>query len=548
LDSLRLLIATLLAAGWVALTSHVPSAQARRLSIAASTAGVDALREWDARVDQLARAGDLYLGDQHQDTMLPARRHERYRQMYHGVPVWGGEVTRQTDASVTVSVFGQLYGDIAIASEPKLQPEQARDIIARLSSVDLGTRVPELCVLPLEDGGYALTYRDQAISDVDASVFFIDAMDGRVRLRYNLFQNQSAVVQGTGVLGEPEKVSVHSLSGTYTADDLLRPPSLVTFDMRGSLPATLNALNGIVTLTTANLAQDPSTTWTDGANVDAHVYEGFTYDFFFKRFGRRGLDDRNTRIVGLTHTVRPQDIFTAPAATLGQFYLNAFYCDSCGRDRLGMMVYGEGGGQAVFISGGVRFTVRNFAGSLDVVAHELTHGVTAHSSNLIPLNEAGALNEAFSDMMGTSVEFHVRPASANYIMGDNLTSTIVPGFQRSLQDPLSLGTPDHYSIRRTESTDNGQVHSNSTIPSHAFYLAIEGGTNRTSRIMVTGVGAANRDQIEKIFYRGFTQLLPSNATFATARAATIQAARDLYGVGSGAERAVTQAWTAVGVN
>ena len=65
---------------------------------------------------------------------------------------------------------------------------------------------------------------------------------------------------------------------------------------------------------------------------------------------------------------------------------------------------------------------------------------------------------------------------------------------------------------------------------------------------VQGVGSANRDQIEKVFYRGFTSMLPSNATFAVARAATIQSARDLYGAGSAAERAVTQAWTAVGVN
>lgn len=100
----------------------------------------------------------------------------------------------------------------------------------------------------------------------------------------------------------------------------------------------------------------------------------------------------------------------------------------------------------------------------------------------------------------------------------------------------------------TDTADNGEIHNNSTIASHAFYLAIEGGTNRTSRQTVTGVGAANRDQIEKIFYRGFTQMLPANATFSTARAATIQSARDLYPGGSSAERAVTQAWSAVGVN
>ncbi len=77
----------------------------------------------------------------------------------------------------------------------------------------------------------------------------------------------------------------------------------------------------------------------------------------------------------------------------------------------------------------------------------------------------------------------------------------------------------------------------------------KGGTNRTSGLHVSQAsGAANREQIEKVVYRAFTQMMPSNATFAMARAATIQAARDLYGADSNAERAVTQAWTAVGVN
>jgi Zn-dependent metalloprotease len=67
-------------------------------------------------------------------------------------------------------------------------------------------------------------------------------------------------------------------------------------------------------------------------------------------------------------------------------------------------------------------------------------------------------------------------------------------------------------------------------------------------VSVQGVGAANREQIERVFYRAFTQLLPSNANFSQARSATIQAARDLFGTNSAAERAVTQAWNAVGVN
>jgi bacillolysin len=91
------------------------------------------------------------------------------------------------------------------------------------------------------------------------------------------------------------------------------------------------------------------------------------------------------------------------------------------------------------------------------------------------------------------------------------------------------------------------VHSNSGIPNNAFYLAINGGTNRVSGLPVAGVGIANMEQIEKVFYRAFTLLLPANATFATARAATIQAARDLYPTVPAVVNAVTQAWTAVGV-
>jgi thermolysin len=152
--------------------------------------------------------------------------------------------------------------------------------------------------------------------------------------------------------------------------------------------------------------------------------------------------------------------------------------------------------------------------------------------------------------MATSVEFYFQPAGsgklqADYLLGEDV---ITPGGIRSMADPAAYGDPDNYSTRYLGPLDNGGVHINSGIPNHAFFLAIEGGTNRTSGITVTGVGGGNREQIEKAFYRAFTQMLPQTANFATARAATIQAARDLYGAGSPPERSTAQAWTAVGVN
>jgi thermolysin len=323
------------------------------------------------------------------------------------------------------------------------------------------------------------------------------------------------------------------------ASDALRPPSLDTYDMRGNWPRVIDYLNNDISLQTGDLGFDTDNEWTDGATTDAHVYSGWTYDYYFKRFNRKGLDNADIPNVSVVHPVRRLDFFDL-FEDLPDFFLNAFYAGN------GVMVYGVGLPTGVTLGGQ---TVDFFSGALDIVTHELTHGVTEFSSNLVYQDESGALNEAFSDMMATGAEFFFqRPGTgtlqADYTIGEDI---IRPRGIRSLENPGLFGDPDHYSRRFTGEEDNGGVHINSAIPNQAFYLAIEGGTNRTSGQSVQGVGAANREQIEKVFYRAFTQLLPSNATFSTARAATVQSARDLYGAASAAERAVAQAWSAVGV-
>jgi thermolysin len=333
---------------------------------------------------------------------------------------------------------------------------------------------------------------------------------------------------------------MRSEGSAAVADDLLRPPVLRTYDMKGNLVRTKLVFFGFIIPTDSDLAIATTDPWTDGAAVDAHAYAGWTYDYYFKRFGRRGLDNQDTPIVSLVHPANRDTVFNASPADQGMYYLNAFWDGD-------EMIYGDGLPPAATYFG-QHYTY--FSGSLDIVAHELTHGVTQFTSGLIYLNESGALNEAFSDIMGTSVEFFYQSVRghADYIIGDALTSPIGPPGNRSLADPRSYGQPDYYPNRYLGTDDNGGVHTNSGIANNAFYLAIEGGTNRTSGLTVTGVGSANREQIERVFYRAFTQLMPASATFSVARQVTIQSARDLYGAGSVVERAVTQAWTAVGVN
>jgi thermolysin len=520
----------------------VQAQERRRIGLQA-VGGAD-LRAWDTQVDRMTRSGQLEVRLEREDTLIPGRRHVRFTQLVNGVPVYGADVARQLDEKgVTVSIFGTVYDGIDISTDPGIDEDRASAIVSAETGVALGAaRLPRLAILPRDGGTYQLVYTARVATADDITLYFIDAHTGAIVDRRSDAHRQTASVGlGTGVLGGRKKISASSQGSTFIGSDRMRPPVIETYDMRGNLTRTINFLNGAVNLNISDFASDSDNQWTDGANVDAHVYAGYTYDYFFKRFGRRGLDNANIRIRSLTHPVNRQDAFTASSSVLGLYYLNAFYAGD------GIMVYGEGLPPNTSF-GGQQWDF--MAGSLDVVAHELAHGVTDYSSKLIYANESGALNEAFSDIMGTAVTFFFQQPGtgsgpADYVLANDV---VTPGGIRSMENPRALGDPDHYSNRFTGTADNGGVHTNSTIVSHAYYLAIEGGTNRTSGLSVQGVGASNREQMEKTFYRAFTQLMSASSTFATARAATIRAAQDLYGTNSAVERALLQAWTAVGVN
>lgn len=540
----RFLIRTgfvLLAALLVPSVAHAQPGQP--LTLSATRADASGLRVLDQQVDQMIRSRDLRVREIERDTLLPDRQHERLDQYYRGVRIVGGDLRRQNAPDGTVSLFGTIHGGLGeLADTPGLSAEAARPAIARAVSGEPMRGDLELVILPLSDG-YHLAYRGQAIVGLDIVNVFVDANTGALLQYYSDFDRE--VGSGRGAYGDAKKVSAKALSGAFVTDDPLRPAAITTYDMKGNLARLTALLNRVTTVTPSDIAVDSDNIWTDATVVDAHVYAGWYYDFLSKRFGRHGLDNRDLRMAVFTHPVRLQDIGTATADVFGTYYLNAFYCRTCLTDGRGAIVFGEGAPLNYYKG----IEVKPFSAALDVVAHELTHGVTGNSAGLngFPFSEAGALNEAFSDMFGVSAAFFLEPAgtsplTASYLMGKDLT---VPSglLSRSLSNPAQFGDPDHYTQRFV----GGDPHYNSTIASHAFYLAIEGGTNRTSRQTVAGVGAANRDQIEKAFFRALTVLLPSSATFGLTRVATIQAARDLYGAGSAAERAITQAWDAVGV-
>ena len=98
----------------------------------------------------------------------------------------------------------------------------------------------------------------------------------------------------------------------FLADDTLRPPALITYDLKGNYERVFQILDGVINPAQSDVASDTDNTWTDGANVDAHAYVGFTYDYYFQRFGRRCLDGNNHAIRSIVHPANREDPLSLP--------------------------------------------------------------------------------------------------------------------------------------------------------------------------------------------------------------------------------------------
>jgi thermolysin len=583
---------------------------AGRLTLTATTPA--AIADSTGMIARLVQAGDLRNVAVLDDPQIAGRQIQTLQQLYQGIPVEGGSVTVQKAGAATVSVFGTLFSPVALETSPAIAPVDAARIIEQAANALIAFGAsPTLVVVPSPVGTFALTYKATV---ANAITYYVDAFSGDVVRVVDDKSYDTGL--GTGTLGDPKKMATTLIGGTYRTKDTLRPAGISTYDTGGSAAALDRMENGN-DATDADLASNATNSWTNGYVVDAHSNTGQVYDYFFRQHNWSGLDGKNRPMSAIVHSGLINNAYFAPAPF--------------GPHGNGEMVFGRTTGNVP-------------VASLDVAAHELMHGVTFFSmssrtgSGFVPILTAvtgptsfvyngstfacsttflvdsrgrqlpflcssgrfvlgawhgGAINEAVSDIFGTSVEFFYQapgsgPLKADYLMGEDITGF---GPNRSLSEPASItirhdfgtiGYPDHFSkmlnyallvtggtaanptsidlspvafsngafvflFNNANNIDGGGVHLNSTLFSHAFFLAIEGGRNATSGLAVAGVGAANRAQIEKTFFRAMTQLMPNNASLQTAAAAVIQAAIDLYGPGSAATVAVTQAMTAVGL-
>jgi len=253
----------------------------------------------------------------------------------------------------------------------------------------------------------------------------------------------------------------------------------------------------------------------DPAVNEAYSGAGTTYNFYKRLFGRNSLDDRGMTLISSVH--------------LGQKLNNAFWTGD-------QMCYGDGDGR-IFI----RFTK-----SLDVVGHELTHGVVSHTCNLEYQNESGALNEHLADVFGSLVKQWQRRQTvkkANWligadIMGPETSAKSLRTFteDKAYENDALLGTdpqPKHLKNKYKGTADNGGVHINSGIPNHAFYL------------VAMELGGKAWEKAGRIWYKTMLKLT-TTSQFTDMVETTSESAATLYGNGSLEYKAVAMAWKAVG--
>jgi bacillolysin len=511
-------------------TAQNPSAVPLRDVAVFATEPAEAL-EWDARIRSLEGAGTLQTVGVHEDTVAPGWQHERLQQYFRGLRVFGAQLIRHSGPGSIVTVNGRFRDQLDVDTTAAIGPLQA--FLAAEASVGAGGRgvgEAERIVYPADDGP-VLAYMLHVRTGADLLLCFVDAHSGSVIDSWSDLRTQAMLGHGVGTWGDDKKLAVTAQGGAYVARDGLRPAAALTVDAAGNY----DAWNYYQMNPSTSTARDADNDWRDGMVVDAHGYTGWVYDYYFKRFGRRGLDGANRTVISYVHFW--------PRSRGDHPLLNNAFWDT----KDGSVNYGDGDGTEY----------EAFSSALDLVAHELTHGVTAYTSGLAYRGESGALDEAFSDIMAIGAEFFYEPAGfgrqrADWGVGEEVfvRNFTAPGkwfVIRYPPKPEVAGDPDHYSRRFRGPRDNGGVHTNSLIASHAYYLFVEGGTNRTSGISVSGIGLSNIERAEKIFYRAFTSYLVPRSGFPDARLATLECARDLYGVGSREAQQLALAWDAVGV-
>lgn len=248
----------------------------------------------------------------------------------------------------------------------------------------------------------------------------------------------------------------------------------------------------------------------DEVASDAHWGAQSTYDYFLNNHNRNSIDNNGFQLNMYVH--------------LDQNFLNAYW-DGTGA------YFGDGDNTTSPLT------------TLDIVGHEISHGLTEYSANLIYQDESGALNESFSDIFGTAIEFEQK-SNPNWLVGSEIGLAL-----RSMSNPGAYGDPDCYNGTNfyVGPFDNGGVHINSGVQNFWFYLLSEGGAGTNDLNDAYQVDSIGMEKAAQVAFRNLTVYLTQLSDYQEARFFAIRSAVDLFGPCSPEVEAVTDAWYAVGL-
>jgi len=337
---------------------------------------------------------------------------------------------------------------------------------------------------------------------------FVDAHSGDILQQYNATATDGpSTAQARDVNDALRTVNGFETQGFFFMLDTSRPM------FQATQSDILNDPRGVIwTLTADNTdltARNPlfhvvseDNVWDDPIAVSAHANAGLVFQYYLETHGRLGIDGTGGTIISVVHVTEDDE-------SLPNAYWNGRF-----------MAYGDGGQGLLPL-----------AASLDVAAHELTHGVIQGTVNLEYAFESGALNESFADVFGAMVD------RDDWLIGEDVVDAAVLGIEalRDMAEPNRLNQPAHMDqfVELTIDQDNGGVHVNSGIPNRACFLIAE---------------SIGRDKTEQIYYRIMdARYLNSQANFVDMRLAALRAAADLFGGSSAEIAAVAAAFDAVGI-
>jgi Zn-dependent metalloprotease len=450
--------------------------------------------------------------------------HTRYERTYAGLPVLGGDlVVHESKSGVTKGVTRATKAKLEVDSlKPAVTAAKAEKQAVTLAKA-AGSEKSEANSTPRKviwaaDGKPTLAYETvvgglQEDGTPNELHVVTDAATGKKLYEYQ------GIETGTGNTTYSGKVTL----GTTKSGSSYN----LTDGTRGG-HKTYNLNRG--TSGTGTLFSGSDDVWGNGnpsnletAAADAHYGAQVTWDFYKSTFGRSGIRNDGKAAYSRVH--------------YGNNYVNAFWSDSCF-----CMTYGDGSGNTHPLT------------SLDVAAHEMSHGLTSATAGLNYSGESGGLNEATSDIFGAGAEFFAGNSSdvGDYLIGEEI-------------DIRGDGSPLRYMDKPSKDGDSADawsaglgsldVHYSSGPANHFFYLLSEGSGSKTingvtynsptsNGSTVTGIG---RTKALQIWYKALTTYMTSTTKYAQARTATLNAASALYGASSTEYKAVAAAWSAVNV-